>query len=234
MVSMQEWINQTLESGAFSLAVLLAAFLLGLISSIACACCTLPVLGAVAGYSGTRKGNGRRATLLAALFFMVGTTIATVILGAVAGFVGQVAQSTLGKYWKLFAGLIAIFFGLAALKLLPFELPKKTSIDKEQPKGLFGAAVFGLVVGGGVGVCSLPCNPGIFIVLGVVILQGYNLWAVAILVAYAIGFSLPLAAIMLGASFGTSVAKAKKAETAIRVVAGVLLITAGFYFLASI
>ena len=110
---MQEWINQTLESGAFSLAVLLAAFLLGLISWIACACCTLPVLGAVAGYSGTRKGNGRRATLLAALFFMAGTTIATIILGAVAGFVGQVAQSTLGKYRKLFAGLIVILFGLA-------------------------------------------------------------------------------------------------------------------------
>ncbi|MHC4171977.1 MAG: cytochrome c biogenesis CcdA family protein [Planctomycetota bacterium] len=231
---MQGWINQTLESGAFSLAVLLAAFLLGLISSIACACCTLPVLGAVAGYSGTRKGIGRRAMLLAALFFMAGTTIATIFLGAVAGFVGQVAQSTLGRYWKLFAGLIAIFFGLAALKLLPFELPKKTSQSKSQPKGLFGAAVFGLVVGGGVGVCSLPCNPGIFIVLGVVILQGYNLWAVAILVAYAIGFSLPLAAIMLGASFGTSVAKAKKAETAIRIVAGVLLITAGFYFLGTL
>jgi len=82
--------------------------------------------------------------------------------------------------------------------------------------------------------CSLPCNPGIFIVLGVIIIQGYNLWAVAILVAYAIGFSLPLAAIMLGVSLGTSVAKAKKAETAIRIVAGVLLIAAGFYILGTL
>ncbi len=228
---MQEWINQAFESGAFSLAVPAAAFLLGLVSSIACACCTLPVLGAIVGYSGVRKENSRRATLLAALFFMLGTTIATVILGAVAGFIGQVAQSTLGKYWKLFAGLIAIFFGLAALKLLPFKLPQKISKSEAQPKGLFGAAVFGLVVGGGVGVCSLPCNPGIFIVLGVVILQGYSLWAVAMLVAYAIGFSLPLAAIMLGVSFGKMAVKAKRADTVIRIVAGVLLIAAGFYFL---
>lgn len=231
---MQEWINQTLESGTFSLTVLLAAFLLGLVSSIVCACCTLPVLGAIAGYSGARKANGHRATLLAALFFMVGTTIATVILGAVAGFIGQVAQSTLGKYWKLFAGLIAILFGLAALKLLPFELPKKTTETRAKPKGLFGAAVFGLVVGGGVGVCSLPCNPGIFVVLGVVILQGYSLRAVAILVAYAIGFGLPLAAIMLGVSFGKMMAKAKKVETVIRITAGVLLIAAGFYFLGTL
>jgi putative Mn2+ efflux pump MntP len=50
---------------------------------------------------------------------MVGTTITTVIPGVVTGFIGQVAQSTLGKYWKLFPGLIAIFFGLASLKLLP-------------------------------------------------------------------------------------------------------------------
>ncbi len=47
-------------------------------------------------------------------------------------------------------------------------------------------------------------------------------------------YSLPLAAIMPGVSLGKSVAKAKKAETAIRIVAGVLLIVAGFYFLATI
>jgi cytochrome c biogenesis protein CcdA len=193
---MQEWINQTLESGAFSLAVLPAAFLLGLISSVASACCTLPVLGAIVGYSGARKENSHRATLLAALFLMLGTAIATVILGSVAGFISQVAQTALGKYWKFFAGVILIFFGLAALRLLPFKLPQlRTSESKSRQKGLFGAAAFGFVVGGGIGVCSLPCNPGIFIVLGVVILQGYSLWAVALLVAYAIGFSLPLAAI---------------------------------------
>ncbi len=232
---MQEWINQALESGAFTLAVPAAAFLLGLVSSIACACCTLPVLGAIVGYSGTRKGDGHRAALLAALFLMLGTTIATVILGGVAGFLSQVAQSTLGRYWKLFAGVILIFFGLGVLRLLPFRLPQlRTSENKSRQKGLFGAAVFGFVVGGGLGFCSLPCNPGIFIVLGVVILQGYNLWAVAMLVAYAIGFSLPLAAIMLGVSFGKMAVKAKRADMAIRIVAGVLLIAGGFYFLATI
>jgi cytochrome c biogenesis protein CcdA len=85
-----------------------------------------------------------------------------------------------------------------------------------------------------VSVCSVCCNPGIFIVLGVVILHGYSLWAMMILTAYAIGFSLPLAAIVLGVSFGKMMAKAKAADTAIRIVAGVLLIAAGFYFLATL
>jgi cytochrome c biogenesis protein CcdA len=231
---MMEWAKTVFEQTGIGPAALPFAFLLGLFSAIACTCCTLPVLGAIVGYSGTRQEKGRRANLFAALFFMLGTVIATVILGGVAGFIGQVAQSTLGTYWKVFAGLIAIFVGLAALKLLPFRLPQiKTPQSKSQPKGFFGAAMFGLIVGGGIGVCSLPCNPGIFIVLGVAVLQGYTFWTVAILIAYAIGFSLPLAAIMLGVSFGTSSIKAKRAETAMRIIAGVLLILAGFYFLAT-
>ncbi|MHC5061329.1 MAG: cytochrome c biogenesis CcdA family protein [Planctomycetota bacterium] len=232
---MYDWINQTLTNPAIGLTVPLAAFLLGLFSAIACACCTLPILGAIAGYSGTRTDDSRRASLLGALFFMIGTIIATVILGGVAGFIGQVAQVSLGRYWKLFAGLVAVLVGLSALKLLPFNLPKiKSSRDNSQPRSFFGAAMFGLVVGGGIGFCSLPCNPGILIVLGVAILQGYTLWTVAILIAYAIGFSLPLAAIILGVSFGKMVFKAKKADAVIRTIAGVLLIGAGFYFLKTL
>ena len=231
---MQQWINQTLESPTFSLAVLSAGFLLGLVSSIVSVCCSFPVFGTIVGYSGTRKETSPRATLFSACFFMLGAIVAIIILGSVAGFISQIAQTTLGRYWKLFAGLIAIVFGLATLKLLPFNMSVKTSQYQPKPRGFLGTAVFGLVIGGAISVCSLPCNPGILIVLGVVILQGYSLWAITILVAYAIGFSLPLAAIVLGVSFGKMVAKAKIAETAIRIVAGVLLIAGGFYFLASI
>ncbi|MHC4260458.1 MAG: cytochrome c biogenesis CcdA family protein, partial [Planctomycetota bacterium] len=193
--SIIEWVKTVLEQTGFRPVALPLAFVLGLLS----VCCTLPLLGAIVGYSGTREDSNRRAKSLAALFFMVGTIIALVILGSVAGFIGEIAQPTLGKYWKVFAGVIAISVGLAALKLLPFNLPQIIpSQDKSRPKGLFGAAMFGLVVGGGVGVCSLPCNPGILIVLGVAVLQGYTLWGMGIMGAYAIGFALPLAAIMLG------------------------------------
>ena len=36
------------------------AFLLGLFSAIASACCTLPMFGAIVGYSGTRKDSNRK------------------------------------------------------------------------------------------------------------------------------------------------------------------------------
>jgi len=231
---LMDWASTVLEQTGFRPAALPFAFILGLVSAIASACCTLPVLGAIVGYSGTRQDDNRKGKFLTALFFMLGTILALVILGSVAGFIGQVAQDTMGKYWKVFAGLIAIFVGLAALKLLPFKLPSKTIEGKSRPKGFLGAAMFGLIMGGGVCVASLACNPGIYIVLGVAVLQGYTLWAMAILAAYAIGFSLPLAAIMLGVSFGSSAIKAKKAEVAIRTTGGVLLIAAGFYFLSTL
>lgn len=232
--SIMEWSKTVLEQTGFRLAALPFAFILGLVSAIASACCTLPVLGAIVGYSGTRQDGNRKEKFLTALFFMLGTTLALVILGSVAGFISQVAQDTMGKYWKVFAGLIAIFVGLAALKLLPFKLPSKTIEGKTKPKGFLGAAVFGLVMGGGVCVASLACNPGIYIVLGVAVLQGYTLWGMAIMAAYAIGFSLPLTVIILGVSLGKSVVKARKTEAAIRFVCGVLLIIAGFYFLATL
>jgi len=232
--SIMEWAKTALEQTAFRPVALALAFILGLASAVASACCTLPLLGAIVGYSGTREDSNRRTKFLAALFFMLGTTIALVILGFVAGFIGQVAQDVLGKYWKVFAGIIAIFVGLAALKLLPFKPPAKTAKSRSRPKGFLGAAAFGLVMGGGVSVASLACNPGIFIVLGVAVLQGYTLWAMGLMAAYAVGFSLPLAVIMLGVSFGKSAIKAKRTEAAIRITAGVLLIAAGFYFLVTL
>jgi cytochrome c-type biogenesis protein len=231
---LMNWARNALDQTGFRPMALPIAFVLGLVSALASACCTLPVLGAIVGYSGTRQDDNRQGKFLTAIFFMLGTILALVVLGSVAGFIGQVAQDTMGKYWKVFAGLIAIFLGLAALKLLPFKLPAKTIEAKSRPKGFLGAAVFGLIMGGGVCVASLACNPGIYIVLGVAVLQGYTLWGMAIMAAYAIGFSLPLTVIILGVSFGKSVIKAKKTEAAIRVVCGVMLVIAGFYFLATI
>ena len=231
---MVEWIKGVFEQAGFGLSALPLAFVFGLVSSVASACCTLPVLGAILGYSGVRRDSDRRTTWLAALFFMLGTIIALMILGTVAGFVGQVAQYTLGRYWKVFAGLTAILFGLAALKLLPVNLPIRPLQRKARPKDLFEAATFGLVMGGGVAVASMPCNPGMFVILGVAVLQGHTLWAMATVAAFAVGFSLPLAAITLGVSFWSLAVKAKKTAEIVRVVAGLVLLGGGFYFLATI
>ncbi len=89
-------------------------------------------------------------------------------------------------------------------------------------------------MGGGVAVASLPCNPGIIIVLGVAVLEGHMLWAMATLGAFAVGFSLPLGAVMLGVSYWSLAVKAKRTLEVIRVVAGLALLGAGFYLVGTI
>jgi cytochrome c biogenesis protein CcdA len=88
-------------------------------------------------------------------------------------------------------------------------------------------------MGGGVAAASLPCNPGIFVVIGASILMGHIYWAMLLMTAFGAGFSLPLGAILFGVAFGKASIKAQKAEAVIRSVAGVLLVCAGFYLLAT-
>ena len=231
---MMQWVTETLQSASMGPAAVPLALLLGLVSAVASACCTLPAMGMLVAYSGTREDVNRRTAFASAISFMAGTTLALIVLGFVAGFVGQAAQALLGRYWKVFAGLIAIVLGLAALKLLPLKLPQFGGKTGARPvgRGVLSVALVGLLMGGGVAACSLPCNPGIFIVLGAAVLQGHALWGMVLMAAFGIGFSLPLSAILLGVSFGKASLKAQKAEAAIRVVAGVLLVGAGFYLLA--
>ena len=230
---MLDYCIATLQNASSQPIGLLFAFLLGTVSAATSACCTLPALGILIGYSGAREEKNRRAALGSVIFFTLGTILSLMIIGAIAGMVGQTAQTSMGGYWKLFAGVVAIFFGLATLKLLPFNLPTLSKSTKMNCSVHLGPASAGLFMGGGVAASSLPCNPGIFIVLGAAILQGQVVWATLLMSMFAIGFSLPLGAVLLGVSLGKTAFLSKNADVAIRWVSGCILLVAGFYLLAT-
>src|SRR5512136_2885863 len=104
---MLQWATETLRGASMGPAAVPLAMLLGLVSAVASACCTLPAMGMLVAYSGTREDATRQKAFASAIAFMVGTTLALMVLGLVAGFVGQVAQAVLGRYWRVFAGGIA-------------------------------------------------------------------------------------------------------------------------------
>ncbi len=232
---MLETITRGLQEGSSSAIALPLAFALGLVSAVASACCTLPAMGMLVAYSGTRETHDRRSTVMSALWFLIGTTLALVILGFVAGLVGQAAQSFLGRYWRLFAGVVAVLVGLGTLKLIRLPTFSKGTKKRNSKKNRDGidAVLGGLFLGGGVAACSLPCNPGIFIVLGASVLMGKLVWGMVLMAAFAVGFSVPLAAILFGVSLGKASIRAGKADVVIRTVAGAVLIGAGLYLLAT-
>ena len=235
MTEILNWVTETLQAASMGPVALPLAFLLGLVSAVASACCTVPAMGMLVAYSGTRQDVDRRSAFTSAVWFLVGTTLALIILGFVAGFVGQTAQAFLGRYWKLFAGVVAVVLGLATLKLLPFRLPSRARKDGVPSASgrKMGAAMGGLLLGGGVAACSLPCNPGHLHRHRRKHTDG----------AHRVGHGShgrlcdwiqPAArAILFGVSFGKASIKAQKADAAIRAVAGVLLVCAGFYLLVT-
>lgn len=212
---------------------LLFALILGAVSAVTSACCTLPAIGMLIGYSGAKKETDRKAVFMSSLFFTSGIVVSLMIIGCIAGFVGQVAQNVLGRYWKLFAGITAIFFGLATLKMLPFTISFGKNEKTMTSFSTWGTIIAGLIMGGIIAVSSLPCNPGIFIVLGAAMLQGKILWATLLLTMFAIGFSVPLGAVLLGISLSKMNFVAKNTDATIRWMAGILLVAAGFYFLCT-
>jgi len=228
---MLEYVTNTLQQVASEPLGLVFALILGVVSAATSVCCTLPALGVLVGYSGAAANDNQKTAVKTALLFTLGTIVSLMIIGGIAGFVGQVAQNALGRYWKVFAGIVAIFLGLAALNLLPFNLSLGNFGNAIHSSGKIGSVLAGIILGGIVAVSSLPCNPGIFIVLGAAVLQGQVVWATLLLAMFAVGFSIPLGAVLLGVSLGKTTLVARNADIAIRWISGVILLVAGFYFL---
>lgn len=230
-----EWVEQIFSSPEFGIVALPAAFVLGLITAVSLAC-NLGLIAAVAGYAGGQGGiSKRRDAWFTSLFFLIGTTIALASLGLLVSFFGQYIGANFGRYGQLLAGIVAIFFGLATLDFLPFRRPSFTMANQRRRSGFGGAALFGFVVGAASVSCTLVCcGPLLSVVLGVAATRGQVGWGTLILAMFALGYSLPLAALMLGVGLGRLTSVFQKAIKPIRIVAGLLLLVAGFWLLATL
>jgi cytochrome c biogenesis protein CcdA len=230
----EEWIRHALSGEQLGLGALPAAFLFGVLGSVS-SCCTLPVIGAVAGFAGgLGERRSRRQLVLIGLFFALGTILALTVIGAVAGFVGHVAGASLGKYWRFVAGLMMVAFGLVASGLLQLRVPRLHVEAGAKRGGFAGALAYGLALGGATTACSFGCNPILPMAMGAAVLNGATVLGAAILGAFAVGYSLPLAAGLVGIGVGVEALGriAMRVGPAVRIGGAILMIAVGFYLLA--
>lgn len=231
---MNEWINQTLQAPGLNFPVLLALLLLGIFTA-AVSACNIAVIGAITGYAGAGESGRRRDSVVAALGFMAGSVLAMALIGAGIGYAGKVVGESFGRYGRIVAGLMLVFLGLMSLNLLPFKLPAFKRFRGRDVRGLPGTALFGFVLGGSSAACCLSCcTPALPLLLGMIGLQGQVLKGAVLMAIFGLGFSLPLTAILLGASLGKWALRASKAMPIVRFIAGLVLLAVGFYFLATI
>jgi cytochrome c biogenesis protein CcdA len=233
---MEAWIQQVFNAPEFSVLVLPAGFLLGLITAFGSLACSAPMMAAVIGYAGSREEQQQRDIFVIAGFFMLGSVLSLTAAGYLVGYIGQAASSAFGLYGKIFIAIVTIFFGFAALNLLPFRLPSFSPIKRKLPTGLLGAAIFGLAIGSGsIAYTMACCGPMMLpVVLGLSILEGKGGWGALILAVFAIGYSLLMVAAILGIGFGKLTGIANKIAGPIRIASGILLLGAGVWLLITL
>jgi len=230
---MQEWINSVISSDQAGIIVLVAVFLLGVISVFTCAC-NFVVLGVVGGYTGTLSATGKTKTVVvSSVFFLLGIVLALSAVGCLIGFASQLVSASMGNYWKIAAGIIAILFGLYTLDILPFKIAGITPNFQSKRSGIAGAIIFGFVMGGATSLGSLCCNPIFPVVMGASFLKGSTLWGFTILFFYALGYGITLAAAMLSVGLGLGKISNLLSKFAIfiKYAGGIVLIVLGFYLL---
>jgi len=234
---MSEWINSVISADQAGIIVLVAVFLLGAVSVFASACCNLVAIGAVAGYTGTVSATGKTKTVvISSVSFLLGTVIALSAIGCLIGYTGEIISASMGNYWKIVAGIIAIFFGVYTLDILPFKVKGISPNFQNKRGGIAGAIIFGFVMGGATSLGSLCCNPIFPIIMGASFIKGSTLWGFAMLFFYALGYGVVLAAAMLGVGLGLGKISEwlSRFATVIKYAGGIILIILGFYLIITI
>ena len=233
---MEAWIQQALNSEQAGYTVLAAVFLLGLVSVFTCAC-NYSIIAVVAGYSGSLGAGGKSKTIVRdAIFFLFGMLVSMAILGAVIGYASELMSASSGKYWKIAAGLIAVFFGLFSMDLLPFKMPGFSAARIAEKQGRKSSVLFGLILGGLALASGTCCNPIFPVIVAASFVKSSMVWGILMLLVYALGYGVAFTAIIIGIGLGAGkisrmFAKSGKVLTYI---GGILMIAVGFYLLLTI
>lgn len=212
---------------AYPLLAFGAVFLAGVISSASpCVLATIPlVVGFVGGYSEGDRWKAFRYSLA----FIVGLSLTFTAFGAAAGLLGTMF-GTLGGWWYLAAGVVAVVMGGQMMGFYRISLP----VSREfRPKrgGVIGALLLGLFFG----VVSSPCaTPALVVLLTLVATKGQVLYGVALLFTYAMGHCLLMLAAGTFTGFIEAFVKAKGVQNFSRrakQTSGAVVVLVGAWFI---
>jgi cytochrome c biogenesis protein CcdA len=160
-----------------------AVFLAGAVSSASpCVLATIPlVVGFVGGYAGGDRLKAFRYSLA----FILGLSLTFTAFGAAAGLLGTMF-GTLGGWWYVAAGVVAIAMGLQMMGFYDFDLPIRRDWRPKRG-GIIGSFLLGLFFG----VVSSPCaTPALVVILTFVATKGEVIYGIALLFTYAVGHCL--------------------------------------------
>lgn len=173
------------------------------------------------------RARERVEALRLGVAFGAGMLATHVALGVIAGAGGRWASELMGRSWWLLLGPLVIVLGLLWAGWLKLPLPALARRAK-RPSGAWGA--FALGVPFTVAICPF-CTPVLLVLLGVVAALGSPWLGAVVLLAFALGRSVP---ILLGAwaiGWLESLRRFDPIRRIFDLAGGVVLIATGLYLL---
>ncbi len=227
-ISIQPFVLENLTALSDMSLVIYGLIFLGGIATALSPCYT-PILIMFGSYVGGFPGVRKKAMLSVALPFVGGTVLALGIVGIIAGFVGTAIMTLFTGFSldRFIPGILGLVMGLQLLGVyklnLPvfrgFKLPEATGGKQSFALGL----PFGLVV--------TPCTVPIFLaVLGFVVGRAGVLYGATLMIAYALGRTVPLLAVAASAGALSFLRRGKLGKYFERA-SGLIIILASLYIL---
>lgn len=212
---------------AYPLLAFGAVFLAGVLSSASpCVLATIPlVVGFVGGYSDGDRWKAFRYSLA----FILGLSLTFTAFGAAAGLLGTMF-GTLGGWWYVGAGIVAIAMGCQLMGFYELHLPIRRDYRPKQG-GIIGSFLLGLFFG----VVSSPCaTPALVVILTFVATKGQILYGITLLFTYAVGHCLLMLLAGTFTGFVESFAQSRdivNVSTWAKRISGAIVAAAGAWFI---
>lgn len=216
--------HQLTHLSGLSIAIVLFA---GLLTSLTP--CMLSMLPIMVGYMGGYDADNRGQAIAQSLSFALGLATTLAALGLIAGLVGKL-YGQVGVGLPIVVSILAILMGLNLLEALPLPLPSGGSLDflnRGMPL-LLKSYLLGLTFG----IVASPCStPVLATLLGWISTTGNPTLGAALLLAYTVGYVLPL---VLAGSFTATIKRflaLRRWASWITPASGVLLVGFGVFSL---
>ena len=197
-------------------------FLEGIITFISP--CLLPMLPIYVSYFAGDGEKDTKRVVKNALGFILGFTAIFVLLGALAGTLGQLLREY-KTVVNVVTGSVVIFFGLNFLGIFKLNLFKGSRFSGTKKVGFFSSILFGIVF-------SIGWTPCVGAFLGSALMlaasQGHVIEGMLMLFVYSLGLGIPffISALLIDRLKG-AFSFVKKHYNIINMVSGILLVVVG-------
>lgn len=173
------------------------------------------------------KARERNQAILFGSLFIAGLIVTHAVLGFLAGLGGSWVRAAVGRWWGLWLGPMLILLGFLWTGWVKVPLPA-IALRVRRPTSAAGA--FLLAVPFSIAVCPV-CTPALLVLLGVAATSSSPLFGALLLMAFAIGRSIPIGVGAGAVGWLETMRGLTRFRRVFDVTGGIILIASGLYML---